>query len=383
MNNVPMPDFELKYEGKNITENIKPFLVDLTYTDYLSDQSDELQVVFEDIDKKWINTWFPTQGDKLSLALGYVSEPLTQLGSFEIVEIEWNYVNERGSTVAIKALSAGISKANRTFQPRAWENTTLADIVRSIAKRLDLNIAGTIEQVKIKRVTQYQERDVEFLTRLAHEYGYSFKIVGKTLVFTTLSSLKQRDVVSEIRLDETLSIRLRDNIKDTAKKIEVVGYNAKQKKKIKAEKNIKQKRKSQNKADDNKNNASKNSSTQKQVVKNQNKTSKTTTAKAPKHSDTLKVVTRADNAEQISARATALQHQQQDEQQAGDVRLIGNPKLVAGNTIILKDMGVFSGKYLIKSARHNLRRGQGFTTDIEIRMIDHIATEQEQQHENP
>lgn len=382
MNNVPMPDFELQYEGKNITENIKSFLVDLTYTDYLSDQSDELQVVFEDIDKKWINTWFPTQGDKLSLALGYVNEPLTQLGSFEIVEIEWNYVNERGSTVAIKALSAGISKANRTFQPRAWENTTLADIVRSIAKRLDLNITGTIEQVKIKRVTQYQERDVEFLTRLAHEYGYSFKIVGKTLVFTTLSSLKQRDVVSEIRLDETLSIRLCDNIKDTAKKIEVVGYNAKQKKKIKAEKDIKQKRKSPNKTDDKKNNTSK-SSTHKQPVKNQNKTSKTMTAKAPKHSDTLKVVTRADNAEQIYARAAALQHQQQDEQQAGDVRLIGNPKLVAGNTIMLKDMGVFSGKYLIKSARHNLRRGQGFTTDIEIRMIEHIATEQEQQHENP
>lgn len=360
MNNVPMPDFELKYEGKNITENIKPFLLDLTYTDYLSDQSDELQVVFEDIDKKWIDTWFPTQGDKLSVALGYVGEPLVQLGHFEIVEIEWNYRYEHGSTVAVKALSAGVSTANRTLQPRAWENTTLVDIVRAIAKRLDLNVAGTIEQVKIKRITQYQERDVEFLTRLAHEYGYSFKIVDKTLVFTTLSSLKQRDSVSEIRLDETLSIRLRDNIKDTAKKIEVVGYNTKQKKKIKVEKDIKQKRQS------------KNSSAQKQPVKNQNKTNKTMTVKPPKHSDTLKVVTRADSAEQISARATALQHQQQDEQQAGDIRLLGNPKLVAGNTIMLKNMGVFSGKYSIKSARHSLRRGQGFTTDIEIRMVEYL-----------
>lgn len=348
--------------------------MDLTYTDYLSDQSDELQVVFEDMDKKWIDTWFPTQGDKLSVALGYVGEPLVQLGHFEIVEIEWNYRPEYGSTVSVKALSAGVSKANRTLQPRAWENTTLADIVRAIAKRLDLNVAGTIEQVKIKRITQYQERDVEFLTRLAHEYGYSFKIVDKTLVFTTLSSLKQRDSVSEIRLDETLSIRLRDNIKDTAKKVQVVGYNPKQKKKIKAEKDIKPKR---NAKTDDKNSTS-SAKAKPQNVKNQSKSSQNKTAKAPKHQDTLKVIARADNAEQILARATALQHQQQDEQQAGDVRLLGNPKLVAGNTIMLKNMGVFSGKYLIKSARHNLRRGQGFTTDIEIRMVEYSN-----EHENP
>lgn len=335
-----IPDFSLMYEGKNITQDVKPYLLDLTYTDYLAGQSDEIDLTFEDREQKWINSWFPTQGDKLTVAIGYKGYELTPLGSFEITEVEWTYDVLSGSVVSVKGLSAGISKASRTVQPKAYENTTLKKLVEMVAQRLKLNVTGTIAHVPIKRVTQYQERDVEFLTRLANEYHHSFKIEGNTLIFTTMESLKQRQSVQDLDLTQVISIRLKDNVKDTAKKVEVKGFNSQKKQVIKSEKQV----------DD-------------------SKGSKDKTKHKPKLTNTLKIVTRGESQEQIEARAISAQQQQEDEQQAGNIMLIGNPKLLAGNTIHLTHVGVFSGKYLIKSARHNLSRTQGYSTEIEIRMV--------------
>lgn len=336
-----IPIFEIFYNQHLLTHHIKPTLLSLVYTDHLSDQSDELQVTFEDQERKWIGSWFPTQGAELTVQLGYWGEPLVNLGAFELDEIEWQHSKTSGSVVSLKALSTGISKANRTLKPKAYENTTLASIVRKVATQLKLKVTGTVANIPIKRVTQYQERDVEFLTRLAHEYHHSFKIVGKTLVFTTLESLEQRSPVATLEMEQVLSIRLRDRVKDTAKHVQIVGFNSKRKKILKQTKKAKRKR-----------------PTKKQVKSH--------------NGDTLKIITRGESQAQIDARANAVLAQQADDQQAGNISVIGNPKLVAGNTILLTGFGFFSGKYLIKSARHSYSRSQGYLTDIEVRMLEFI-----------
>ncbi|EFX90505.1 phage late control gene D protein (GPD) [Actinobacillus ureae ATCC 25976] len=329
---------QLLYEAKQITQYVKPNLLRLTYTDYLSDQSDELQVEFEDIERKWVGSWFPTQGDKLSLQLGYKGEPLVNLGSFELDEIEWQWSPDRGSAVSLKALSTGVTKANRTLKPKSYENTTLVNIVKTVAKRLKLKVTGTVADIPIQRATQYQERDVEFLTRLAHEYHHSFKIVNQTLVFTTMASLETRQPVAVIDYSEVKSLRLRDRIKDTVSKVEVSGFNQHEKKALKSTKKHKAKR-----------------PTKKQAVASS--------------ADTLKIVTRGESQAQMNARADATLGEN-DDQQAGNITVIGNPKLVAGNTIRMTNVGMFSGKYLIKQARHTVDKRQGYTTDLEIKMIE-------------
>ncbi|MDO4223764.1 MAG: contractile injection system protein, VgrG/Pvc8 family [Acinetobacter sp.] len=361
------PEFELYYGKSNITENIKPYLLDLSYTDHLAEQSDELQVSFADSSLKWIDTWFPTQGDVLQLKLGYAGQALVDLGKFEIVEIEFNY-DYSGASVSLKALSTGISKANRTNQPKAYVNTTLKAIVEDVARKLKLNLTGTIQHIPLQRVSQYQERDVEFLTRLAAEYNHSFKIVDKTLVFTTMQSLQQREPVVELDLSQVIAIRLSDTVKDMAKVVEVKGFHVKKKQTLHAKQTTKDKR--QNTSNNKKQNAT---SPQASPSKDKNSNSKSKTAKTPPLSNTLKVVGRADSQQQIDAKAAATTAKQEDEQQSGTIQLIGNAKLVAGNTILLKSFGKFNGKYLIKSARHSFSYGQGFMTDIDIRMLEYIA----------
>lgn len=339
--NIQTPDFQLFYAKTNITEDIKSNLIGFSYTDHLADQSDELSLTIEDSKGKWIRNWFPTQGDQLKLLIGYKGEPLVNLGKFEIDEIEYSHNKQSGSIVTLKALSTGTSKASRTLKPKAYENTTLADIVKNIAKKLKLNHIGKVANIPIKRATQYQEKDVEFLTRLAHEYNHSFKIVDTNLVFTTMQSLENRSTVATINFTEITQIRLRDRIKEAVKQVEVIGFNSDNKQTIKAEKDIKNKRQNNPQAKDS-------------------------------NADTLKIIARGESTEQTKARADAALAQQTNQQQTGSLTIIGNPKLIAGNTFKLTNMGMFSGKYLIKSARHSYSRGAGYLTELDIRMLEFI-----------
>ena len=210
----------------------------------------------------------------------------------------------------------------------------------AVSNRLKLKLVGKIRHIPIQRITQYQERDVEFLARLAREYHHSFKIVGNQLVFTDKDELGQSQPVVVLDESECISLRLRDRIKDTAKQVEIKGFDTSGKKVLKK--------------------------------------SKKATALRPKmkqalaaSGDTLKITTRGESQEQIDARGDAALSEQNEDQSAGDITLIGNPKVVAGSTILLKNLGVFSGKYLIKQSRHTFNK-RGYTTSIEVRMLEFI-----------
>lgn len=354
MTNVPVPDFSLFYEKTNITAEIEPDLIELSYTDYLEGQSDELTVTFEDRQGKWIRQWFPTQGDKLRAAIGYKGEALTDIGAFEIDEVEYEALP---ATITLRALSSGISKNYRTLKPKAYENTTLAQVVASVAARLKLKVVGEIKAIPIKRITQYQERDVEFLARLAKEYHHSFKIVGNQLVFTAKTQLGQTPPVVALNEHDVMALRLRDRIKDTAKAVEIKGYDVNGKKILKQRKKAKKRRGNM--------------------------------AQSREASgDTLRIVSRGETQEQLDAKADAALAEQNDDQQAGDITVLGNPKLVAGSTLLLRNLGVFSGKYLIKSSRHTFSKSAGYTTELEVRMLEFIPDDlttlaMEASHANP
>lgn len=344
---VTKPDFVLTYEQKDITADIAPYLLSFTYTDFLGEQSDELQLEFENVDGRWLRAWFPEQGDRLSLSCGDQFTGLINWGSFEIAEIEAEH-GAMGSTVSLKALSTGISKANRTLQAKPFENMTLADIVKVVAARLKLTVSGSIAPIKIKRITQYQERDVEFLARLAKQYGHTFKIVGDKLVFTQNSELAKQEAVLIMQPENLLRWRIRDLIKGVPNQAVVTGYDPKKKKAITATRKTKPLRPN---------------------------------AKKATSGDTLKITpNKGESQEEINARADAALANVQEERCAGTITVFGNALLVAGQVIELQQMGKFSGRYLVKQARHDYSRMRGYTTDLEIKMIEYIA-ETETQNE--
>ena len=339
---VTMPDYVIKYEGKDITGDLKYCLLSISYTDYLGGQSDELQLEFEDTDGRWIRAWYPEQGDALSLSVGDQFTGMVSWGSFEIAEIEYDHPP---SVVSIKALSTGITRANRTLQPKAYEKTTLAKIVRTIAARLKLSVTGTVADIQIERITQYQESDVEFLARLAREYGHTFKIVDKTLVFHANVELSKQEPVAVLNPADIKRIRVRDLIKGVPDEAVVTGYDAKNK----------QKRQSRRKAKPRRPNS-----------------------KNPTTKDTLHIVAnRGESDQQMAARADAALNDAQQSQVAGTIELVGNAKLVSGQVVQLKGFGKFSGKYLVKRAHHDIKKSSGYGAELEVKMVEYVPDEAE------
>ncbi len=339
---VPHPVFVLTYEQKNITNDITPYVRSVTYTDYLDGQSDELAVELEDADGRWIEQWYPGKGDALSLKIGYRDDPLLPCGTFEIDEIEFAHPP---ATVTIRALATGVKKSVRTRAGRAYEGTTLAAIAQRIAKRNKLTLVGKIRDIRIDRVTQYQERDVEFLTRLAREFGYAFKIVGTKLVFTELANLRETDAVATLNATDLQSVRMRDKIKDVYQAAKGKYHDPKTKKLVVYGV----------KGDD---------------VAEVGQTSVSTKKRLGKSAsgDTLKFSARGSKAA-LQTKTQAALDAANLQQTAGNVTVYGNPKLVAGTTIELAHCGKLSGKYLVESAHHRLDRGAGYTTEMEIKRV--------------
>ncbi len=84
---VPVPSYVLTYEQTNITQNISPYVTAITYVDHLQGESDELEIELEDSDGRWMNGWYPDQGDILNAKIGYSGSALLPLGDFEIDEL--------------------------------------------------------------------------------------------------------------------------------------------------------------------------------------------------------------------------------------------------------------------------------------------------------
>jgi phage protein D len=320
---VPQAAFTLFYGKKNVTADIAPYVTSVVYTDHLDGESDELEVALEDTDGRWLRGWYPGKSDRLALRIGYEGAPLVSCGQFEIDEIEFAMPP---STVTIKALATGVKTPLRTRGGFAYENTTLAAIAAHIAKRNKLTLIGKIRDLRIDRITQYQERDVAFLKRVAREYGYAFKVAGDQLVFTELAELREAKAVLTLSPADLTDLRLSDKVKDVYAKASVKHHDPKQKKLVTYD------------VDD--------------------------TGEAS--GDTLKVTARASDKAVAQTKAQAALDSANGKKTEGSLSLPGNPRLVAGINVTLTGLGAFDGKYLVKNARHSIDRDSGYTTELDV-----------------
>ena len=317
------PIFKLEYNHKNITEDVSDYVVTIEYSDYEQGQSDEITITFEDAEGLWNGAWIPSKGDALRLYIGYVGSKLLNCGIFEIDEIEYNSPPD---TLIVKALATGIKKAFRQPNSVGYENKTLKQIANEIARKHELTLVGDIEDIKVERITQNQERDLSFLKRLSEQYGYIFKIAEEKLVFYKSEKLISADSAKIIYKSDLSSIRLTEKTSHAYKSVSVAYRNPKTGKDV------------------------------------------TATAKNPNcvKGDTLKLSVRAENKQQalLQAKAALAKGNYTIE---GSLSMPGNPYLVAGLNAELKDLGYFSGKYHITEAHHIIDKTSGYATSLEVK----------------
>lgn len=330
LNAVQAPKMVVVYENKDITANVAPSLIELAYTDYMEGESDSVELVLEDADRRWQNGWYPQHGDTVSVQLGYADAPLLPCGEFEIDEVE---LEGPPDIIRIKGLAAGVKRSVRTRNGRAYENTTLGDIAKTIAQRNKLTLEGKIDPVKIDRITQVYETDLTFLKRVADAYGYSFAVRGKKLCFFKRSELKTAKPTLVIRRQDVTTYRFQDKVRGVVTAATVAYHDPKTKK------------------------------TKKATVKDKQ-------AKGNAHSaDELKLNVRAENEQQARLKADAALDRANEDQTGGSLTMPGQVKLLSGVNVRLEGFGVMDGKYTITRAQHRVTRSSGYGTDVELKRV--------------
>lgn len=317
------PIFKIEYNQKDITTDVSNQVLNIEYTDFEHGQSDEITITFEDTQKLWQGSWIPSKGDSLRVFIGYEGEKLLNCGIFEIDEIEFATPPD---ILTVKALATGITKALRQNNSVAYENKTLKQIASEIAQKHSLTLVGEIEDVRVERITQNQERDLTFLKKLAEQYGYIFKIAEGNLVFYKTEKLTGADAAKILYRTDLTRITLSEKTSKNYKSVTVSYHNPKTGKKITA------------------------------TAKNKNCVK----------GDTLKINERCENKQQALLKAKAALAKGNNTIE-GSIDLIGTPNLIAGLNIELKDLGYFSGKYHITQTRHFIDRTSGYGTSLEVK----------------
>ncbi|SRR5579875_202637 len=362
---VRHPRWELVYAGRNITGRITAMAIEITYSDHhahhhrrrkqaamTAAETDELEVVLEDRDRRWQGPWLPQRGDAVSLMIGYEGdERMLNCGNFQVDELE---LHGPPDTFHLKCIAAGITPALRTPRSAAYENQTLLGVAQTIAARHQLTVTGAPQDVNVtwQRLTQRRETDLQFLRRLALAHNYDFTIRGSQLVFYARPALEQAAPVLTITRGSAQGGEYQPRYAMPMPLVAGQGVFAKS---FEFQTKTQALYRSANVAYLN--------PALKQLIAASAQDSSSPTG------DDLHLVARCETPQQAQLKAQGALHDANMLETTARIETEGNVLLVAGVNVALVGFGSYDGTYHVESSRHRLDRLSGYTTEVELRKL--------------
>lgn len=213
---------KLSYEGKLISEYIEKDLLSFTYTDRASGAADDVSIMLEDADSKWLMNWFPEKGDWINAEIIYKNwnkenEVITlKCGDFLIDEPLYS-----GPPAALD-MSGNSMPSNSGFKDekktKSWSSNTLKMIAGTIADNSGLDLYfDSIYNPTIDYILQDDVADSEFLLDLCDAYGFGFKISNRTVILYSFEEYESKPSVATIKNDggQVLSYSLGKTLTNT------------------------------------------------------------------------------------------------------------------------------------------------------------------------
>lgn len=342
-------DIDVSLDGINITSSMERFLISMSYTDCEEGETDDLQIKLADKDDLWLCNWLEQSIQAASTAVSGLkihgkiiqhnwknSDKSMELdcGQFELDSVD---TSGPPSVVTLKATSLPFNaQIRQTKKSRAWEAYHLSGIAKEMANKADMTcMYESPSNPYYDRVEQTKKSDISFLSGLCKDAGLSLKCTDNMLVIFDQSKYEKMPAVmtfgrkdgnyTSYRLSTGkansayTSCRVRYNDPDSKKVIEGIAY-----------------------VDD--------------------------FDKEAKNNQQLEVTAKVTSVAQAKDLAFKRLRLHNKFSKTGSITLPGNPALVAGVTIGLKDWGGWSGKYLVSGSKHTVG-DNGYKTQIEIRRV--------------
>ena len=318
------------YEGKDISQDIAPYLLTFTYTDNSGGTADDISLTLQDKAGTWLRDWMPSKGDTVTASIVQERPEGTRLlpcGSFTVDQIDYS---ESPAVFSIKGVSSSVKrKASQQKRSRSWDGVTLRQIIEDIASdnQLGVFLDGSADN-RIERVDQSEQSDLSFLEELCGDYGLSVKIQEDRLVIYDLAKYEEKSSTAVIARGDAniLSVRLSSKSAQVYKKAHVRYHDP-----------LKNETYDYEDEDD--------------VIEG-----------SERELEICERVESQTDAERVASQRLASANRKEV---TGSLTLLGDVNLTAGQTITLSGYGMFSGKHFITKATHSVG-SSGYTVSVEL-----------------
>jgi len=339
---------EVVYEGRDISEDLVPYLLGVTYTDHRGGKADEVSLALQDRDGLWRGSWLPGVGDTITVRIHAEDwgdgEGSLFCGTFTVDRIS---LAGPPSTVQLSGVSVptGLA-ARRTKRSRAWEQVALRTVAEDVAASAGMSLVWDVEEAPglLDRVDQRHETDLAFLARLCRDYRLELKVHDGQLVVWDVTAYQGKDAVTTYTLGESRVLSWQLDVK-------AYWYTPKVKVLYKDP----------------------------WVGEVQQSTIEAAEAlREPQPDDPLGleqqsfddeaaevIRQRARSKAEAEAKAKAALLTRQEHSAEGSLTVVGDVRLVAGNAIELRGWDKLDGRYLVDRAVHSL--GRGYTVQAQIK----------------
>ena len=125
---VPSPQYKVVIDGTDITNNIKPRLMNLTLTDNRGFDADQVELQLDDSDGLLT---MPRRGATMRVWLGWKGSPLIDKGSFTVDELEHAGAPD---TLTITGRSVDFRESLNVKKERSFHGKKLSEVIDTIAK---------------------------------------------------------------------------------------------------------------------------------------------------------------------------------------------------------------------------------------------------------
>lgn len=171
------PQWRISIAGADLSDAIGNRFVSLRIEDEVGFKSDTLTLTLDDRDFRLA---LPRIGAELTAAIGWQGGALYDAGSFIVDELTLTgplrqlTVTARAADTRDEPAALAGMKAART---RSWHDTTLGEIIRTIAKEEGFtpSVDPTFDAIPIAHEDQVAESNAHFLTRLGYWHGAAVK----------------------------------------------------------------------------------------------------------------------------------------------------------------------------------------------------------------
>ena len=346
---------QVTYNSKDISEALAQYLISASYTDNLSGQVDDMSLTLEDKAGLWQSDWMPVKGATLDITLCtynwqglYDGEFDTTLGTFEVDEIE---MTSAPDVVNIKAVAISVgddSTLRSTLRSKTWENISVRKVANDIAWENGMKLFWDCDDnPDIDKLEQNDESDLSVLQKVCDDAGFALKITTDTIIVFDEAKYEQAEPVIEIYHPGTNTIAdvaEADGTPTPDRIFHSTGYSFKTKiRDVYKKCHIK-------------------------YTNDQDKSVIESTFTDPNKSNgaTLEIHQQVTSQAEADRLAKKKLREKNRDECTGSYSLDGCQFLCAGETIEMIGFGVFSGRYIVTQAKHDIS-GSGYVTSIDVR----------------